>query len=87
MVKPKRAVASMLLLITALSVAPCAANDTEPLGIALEGYSYPYPVKFHPLSYRGEDLRMAYMDVSPASRAADKTVLLFHGANFFRADR
>ncbi len=36
-------------------------NTLEPLGIALEGYDYPYPVKFFPLKIEGQDLRMAYM--------------------------
>jgi len=62
-----------------------AADDAEPLGIALEGYPFPHPVKFHALSYRGEDLRMAYMDVPPKANPNGQTVLLLHGANFFGA--
>jgi len=78
--------ASVLLLLTALSAMPAhAESDVEPLGIALEGYAFPHPVKFHTLSYRGEDLRMAYMDVPPTGAANGKTVLLLHGANFFGA--
>jgi pimeloyl-ACP methyl ester carboxylesterase len=62
-----------------------AAGDAEPLGIALEGYPFPHAVKFHLLSYRGEDLRMAYMDVPPGANTNGQTVLLLHGANFFGA--
>ena len=35
------------------------------MGIALEGFPYPYPVRFMPLTLQGEDLRLAYMDVAP----------------------
>lgn len=84
--RPKPTLASLLLLLTALSSLPAfAAPDIEPLGIALEGYAFPHPVKFHTLSYRGEDLRMAYMDVPPVGAANGETVLLLHGANFFGA--
>src|SRR5580700_812235 len=38
---------------------------TDPLGIALEGWPYPYPVHFMPLEIGGQKLRMAYMDVAP----------------------
>ncbi|MFD0987113.1 alpha/beta fold hydrolase [Methyloligella solikamskensis] len=67
------------------------AADTEttaadegfpPLGIALEGYPYPYDVKLFPLTRDGQDLNMAYMDVAPTDEANGRTVLLFHGRNF-----
>ena len=54
----------------------------EPLGIALEGFPYPYPVKMFDLAQDGEKLRMAYMDVAPKSEANGRTVLLLHGRNF-----
>ena len=38
---------------------------TEPLGIGLEGWPYPYPVHFMPLEVRGQHLRAAFMDVAP----------------------
>jgi pimeloyl-ACP methyl ester carboxylesterase len=71
----------------ALAQTPSASR--EPLGIALEDYDYPYPVKFFPLKIEGQDLRMAYMDVSPSSTAeagaSPLSVVLFHGKNFFGA--
>jgi pimeloyl-ACP methyl ester carboxylesterase len=54
----------------------------EPFGIALEGFSYPYPVHMFVISQGGETLNMAYMDVPPAGPPNGRTVLLFHGRNF-----
>ena len=53
------------------------------IGIALEGYGYPYNVEFLPLTIEGQDLRMAYMDVAPDGEPNGKTVVLLHGKNFF----
>jgi pimeloyl-ACP methyl ester carboxylesterase len=61
------------------------ADQADPLGIALEGYAYPHPVRFHSVAYRGEELRMAYMDVLPSGNANGRAVVLLHGANFFGA--
>ena len=59
---------------------PTYAN-TEPLGAAMEGWAYPYPVQTLEFEQGGRLLRMAYMDVKPA-QANGKTVVLFHGKNF-----
>lgn len=56
-----------------------------PLGIALESLPYPYPVSFFPVIVEGQPLRMAYMDVAPVSQPNGRTVLLFHGKNFYGA--
>ncbi len=86
MMRRRSFLGGLLMLVTALVWPPAfGAGDSEPLGIALEGYAFPYPVKFHALAYRGEDLRMAYMDVAPAANANGRTVVLLHGANFFGA--
>jgi pimeloyl-ACP methyl ester carboxylesterase len=75
--------AARLGVALALCAAPAqpAPVDTA-LGIALEGYAYPYPVKFLPVTMEGESLRMAYMDVSPSAPPNGRTVLLLHGRNF-----
>ena len=65
--------------------ATAGASELQPLSITLEGYDYPYPVQFLPLSIEGQDLKMAYMDVAPAGKGNGKTVLLLHGKNFFGA--
>ena len=62
----------------------CAA--TEPLGIAMENYDYPYPVHYFPLKIDGQDLKMTYMDVVPtADKPSRGAVVLLHGKNFFGA--
>ncbi|UCH48648.1 MAG: alpha/beta hydrolase [Betaproteobacteria bacterium] len=84
--KLRTAITPFFLALIVFCAEPlCAANETEPLGIALEGYHYPHPVQFHPITYFGTDLRMAYMDVSPSANANGRTVVLMHGANFFGA--
>lgn len=52
------------------------------LGIALEGFSYPAPVKYLPLEIEGQNVRMAFMDVIDPGTANGKTIVLLHGKNF-----
>lgn len=59
------------------------AQDPEPLGIALENFDYPWPVEFLEFTEQGEVVRMAYMDVAPKSEPNRRTMVLFHGKNFF----
>ena len=77
---------SALVLAAQLAVAPVAAqpaaDDAAPLGIALEGFAYPYPVFFLERMRDGERQRLAYMDVPAAGQANGRTVLLLHGRNF-----
>ncbi|HME46160.1 MAG TPA: alpha/beta hydrolase [Syntrophorhabdales bacterium] len=72
---------SALLLISA----PVRSGDLTPLSISMEGYPYPYPVGFLPLTIEGQGLRMAYMDVPPARQPNGRSVVLMHGKNFFGA--
>ncbi|SOD19664.1 alpha/beta fold hydrolase [Pedobacter xixiisoli] len=58
------------------------AQKTDTLSITLEQVKYAYPVKYLPIQVEGQDLRMAYMDVAPTSKANGRTVMLFHGKNF-----
>lgn len=60
-----------------------APTYTKPLGSAMESYPYPFPVEFLPLEIEGQDVKMAYMDVPPASGTSSGTVVLFHGKNFY----
>jgi pimeloyl-ACP methyl ester carboxylesterase len=72
-----------LLSVLFLSLAPALAQtSSEPLGIALEGYPYPFPVRFFPLTVEHHAVRLAYMDVPPAAAANGRAVLLMHGRNF-----
>ena len=67
----------MLLLMTVTKL--LIAQDS--LSITLENVKYPYPVRYLPVKAQGQDIRMAYMDVSPVNPNG-KTVILFHGKNF-----
>ncbi len=72
-----------LLTTLFLSTVPgLAQSPPEPLGIALEGYPYPFPVRFLPLTVERHAVRLAYMDVPPTAAANGRTVLLLHGRNF-----
>ncbi|MBV8565944.1 MAG: alpha/beta hydrolase [Methylobacteriaceae bacterium] len=72
-----------LAIAAAVTLAGRPAAGAEPaIGIALEGFAYPYPVRFLPVRLEGEDLRLAYMDVPPAGAPLGRTVVLLHGRNF-----
>ncbi len=75
------ALASLILLSSAQAQQPSAPAAKEPYGIGLEGFPYPYPVNMLSLTNEGEQVRMAYMDVAPATPNG-RTVLLLHGRNF-----
>ena len=75
----------LLLLMFLLLAAPAAPAQTAPLNATLDGYEYPFPVRYLPLKLEGQALRMAYMDVLPTARANGRTVVLLHGKNFFGA--
>ncbi|MGI4749422.1 MAG: alpha/beta fold hydrolase [Janthinobacterium lividum] len=59
-----------------------ASAQTDTLSITLENVPYPYPVKLLPLNIDGQDVKMAYMDVPPSTKANGRSVLLLHGKNF-----
>jgi pimeloyl-ACP methyl ester carboxylesterase len=59
-----------------------STSDQTPLGIGLEGITYPYPVSYLDLNIQGQSLRMAYMDVAPTGKPNGKAVLLLHGKGF-----
>ena len=67
----------------AASAAP--ADDEAAYGPELQGVDYPWPVSYFSFTSQGEMLRMAYMDVKPASAANGQTVVLLHGKNFCAA--
>jgi pimeloyl-ACP methyl ester carboxylesterase len=52
------------------------------LGICLEEYEYPDPVRFLPLSNDLQPVSMAYMDIPPSTGPNGKTVVLMHGKAF-----
>ena len=54
-----------------------------PMSINLEDVPYPHPVSYFSFTLEGQDVRMAYMDVSPGGTPNGKSVVLLHGMNFF----
>jgi pimeloyl-ACP methyl ester carboxylesterase len=79
----RRAFVHCLFVTLALLIAfaPPAAR-AEAVGIALEGFPYPYHVHFMPITLEGEDLRLAYMDAPPVRTSNARTIVLLHGRNF-----
>jgi pimeloyl-ACP methyl ester carboxylesterase len=67
---------------SAAAVAPIAPTDVKPGSITYDDVPYPDPVSYLPLTVYGQDVRMAYMDVSPVGQPNGRTVVLFHGMNF-----
>ena len=80
----RRALACCFVVAASLwsVVLPSPAASGEAIGIALEGFPYPYPVHCMPVSLEGEDLRLAYMDAPPVGSSTGRTVVLLHGRNF-----
>ena len=72
----------LLPLLLATTVAPA---QLAPLNATLDGYEYPFAVRYLPLKLEGQALRMAYLDVLPTAKANGRTVVLLHGKNFFGA--
>src|SRR6266404_4004687 len=62
---------------------PPTPTDVKPGSITLDDVPYPYAVSYLPMSLYGQDVRMAYMDVAPEGQPNGRTVVLFHGMNFF----
>ena len=82
MIRTFPAALAAALLASLLTTAHAADTPPrEPYGIALEGFAYPYPVHQLPLVNDGEQLSMAYMDVTSA-QPNGRTVVLLHGRNF-----
>lgn len=75
-----------LMFVAGLAMSPTLnAQDRPAYGPHLEGFSYPHPVKRFEFSSQRQPLSMAYMDVPPAGKANDRTVVLMHGKNFCAA--
>jgi pimeloyl-ACP methyl ester carboxylesterase len=77
--------------LVALSVCEGAAQGNAPSlpapvvlpgSVTSEDVPYPFPVSYLPLTVYGESVRLAYMDVAPATAANGRTVVLLHGMNF-----
>ena len=82
MIRERWTAAAVLLACLSGAPAVLAAADQPPLGIGIEAWPYPAPVRFFDLVVEGQPCRMAYMDVAPTAPANGRTVVLLHGKNF-----
>ena len=81
--------AALAVLTLCLSPATRLQESSQPAtpvvapgSITSEDVPYPFLVSYLPLTVYGQTVRMAYMDVAPASAANGRTVVLLHGMNF-----
>ncbi len=66
---------------TILPPAP-TPTDVAPGSITCDECPYPYPSKYLDISVYSQDVRIAYMDVTPQDAPNGHTVMLLHGNNF-----
>lgn len=66
---------------TGLEGGAARTDSIVPLGVCLENYKYPYPVKYITPDIQHQALKMAYMDVQPL-HPNGHTIMLLHGKNF-----
>jgi pimeloyl-ACP methyl ester carboxylesterase len=79
-----RAIAVAFVLAGATPIARAQApSDIPPVGMNVAEIQYPHPVQTMRFVLYGQDVQMAYMDVSPATSGNGATVVLLHGFNFF----
>ena len=69
------------LLFFSFTLAYSQNKEPKVLGINLENYDYPFPVKYINLDIQNGEYQMAYMDVQP-DKPNGKNVMLLHGKNF-----
>ena len=79
---PQQAPSQPAFSPTATAAAAPSYDNAEPLGVAMEGWTYPYPVQYLQFELKGRPVRMSYMDVQPTRNPNGQTVVLFHGKNF-----
>lgn len=69
-------------LVVSNSAEDPSLAEIPALGADLDGYDYPFEVRFLPLKEQGQSLKMAYVDMKPTSDPNGRTVVLLHGKNF-----
>ena len=57
--------------------------DWGPVSINLEEFEYPYPVQYMNFRIYNQDVRIAYMDVTPTGAANGRTVIFHHGGLYY----
>jgi pimeloyl-ACP methyl ester carboxylesterase len=69
----------LMLIIFGLLVSAASPAAADPM---LADFEYPFPVKQFAFESQGQQLSMAYMDISPAGIGNGRTAVLMHGKNF-----
>lgn len=78
----------VLSIIVLLACSACISTGKQSAdGLAvydahLSNYAYPYPVSYFDIQVQRQPLRMAFMDLQPASEKPVGVVVLMHGKNF-----
>ena len=76
-----RVIVPLLALLSLCAGLVPALAQAPAYGPALEGFAYPFPVRQFAFASQGQDLHMAYMDVT-AVGPEHGTAVLLHGKNF-----
>lgn len=80
----RKACALAALAATLVAMLPVWAQERPAYGAMLEGFDYPHEVQQFTVESQGDDLAMAFMDVTP-KKPNGKTAVLLHGKNFCAA--
>ena len=92
--RPRLTFVAVLIVVALLAASSVFAQheppseppaDWGPTAIDYSNVFYPHPVSYLDVNLKGEDYRMAYMDVAPVGTPNGQVVVLFHGMNFFAA--
>ncbi|MCU4676541.1 alpha/beta hydrolase [Catenovulum sp. 2E275] len=87
---PKPNIFSAFLIGAACLTTTMAQAAQPQYGGELQGFEYPYPVKYYQFESQGQALKMAYLDIAPAvapqnTASPTPTIVLMHGKNFCAA--
>ncbi|WP_276497285.1 alpha/beta fold hydrolase [Pontibacter litorisediminis] len=75
-----------ICLLLSLGYTQAQQQVPSSLNATLDGYKYPFEVKYYDVAVEGQTYKMAYMDVAPAKQVQNPpVVLLLHGKNFMGA--
>ena len=72
---------SILTFLITFQFTIAQSDSLQWLDIELSNYQYPYAVSILELKIQEQDLKMAYMDITPKNYNG-KNIVLFHGKNF-----
>ncbi|WP_282133789.1 alpha/beta fold hydrolase [Cellulophaga baltica] len=77
----KKNLLGLLLVILTTQLSNAQTDKLPWLDIELANYEYPFPIETLNLKVQNQELKMAYMDVTP-NNYTGKNIVLLHGKNF-----